>query len=391
MISRRENLLRVFRHERPEWIPVTGHCDPYNQPSREGMDPELAAALGEVRWGDTSTVTLSRYLDLDIMDWYSLPVRIGRRNVTVEKRTEGDIATRIWHTPKGNLTETIRVCRDDSGAVSSNWTEHMVKGPADLPALAAIFEDEIVEPDPDGIKRAGERRDLIGDDGLVLGPMDGTPLGMMFRVYSGVEALAYLWADAPDALRDCFAVMEANYLARLRIGVRSGIDGVVSVDDTSTTAISPAMFEACNLDLTDARASAAHAAGKLYFHHSCGFIRDLLPLYRRTKIDAVHAFTVRPVGNATVAEGRKTLGDRITIVAGLGILSGPMDDRAAVRESIRRMIGEAKPWDHFVLGVAGYPNRTIEQTKFVVDCCRECGPRSPYSGGGGPILAPAEE
>ena len=373
MTTPRENMLKIFRHETPDWLPVTGHCDPYNQPSREGMDPELAAALGEVHWGDTATVTFSRALGLDIMDWYGLPVRTTRRNVTVESRTGGDVTTNIWHTPRGELREVIQVCREDNGAVSSNWTEHMVKGPEDLPAFASIFEDEVIEPDPEGIARTRARRKLIGDDGLVLGAMDGTPLGMMFRIYSGVAALAYLWADAPEALRDCFAVMEANYLKRLKIGVQSDIDAVVGVDDTSTTAISPAMFEACNLDLTDARAAASHAAGKLYFHHSCGMIRDLLPLYRRTKMDAVHAFSVPPVGDVTVAAGRKALGDRITILAGLGILSGPMDDRAAVRGSIRRMIAEAGPGDHFVIGAAGYPNRTMEQTKFVVDCCREFG------------------
>ncbi len=373
MTTARENLLKILRHERPDWIPLTGHCDPYNQPSREGMDPALAEALGEVRWGGTATVTFSRYLGLDIMDWYGMPVRVTRRNVTVESRTTGDVTTRDWHTPQGCLREVIQVCREDNGAVSSNWTEHLIKCPADLPAFAAIFEDEVIDPDADGIQRARARRELIGDDGLVLGPMDGTPLGMMFRVYSGVATLAYLWADAPDALRDCFAVMEANYLKRLKIGVQSDIDVVVSVDDTSTTAISPAMFEACNLDLTDARAEAAHAAGKLYFHHSCGLIRDLLPLYRRTKMDAVHAFSVPPVGNVTVAEGRQALGDRITIMAGLGMLSGPMDDRAAVRAGIHRMIREAGPGDHFILNVAGYPNRTMEQTRFVVDCCRELG------------------
>ena len=369
-------MLKVFRHEIPDWIPVTGHCDPYNQPNREGMDPELAAALGEVHWGGTATVVLSRYLGLDIMDWYGMPVRITRREVTTEEKTEGDVTTRVWHTPKGDLREVSRTCRDRTGAVSSNWTEHPVKGPEDLPALAAIFEDEVIEPNPDGVARTRERRELIGDDGLILGTMDGTPLGMMYRVYSGVATLAYLWADAPNALHDLFAVMEANYLQRLAIGVQSDIDIVVSVDDTSTTAISPAMFEACNLELTDARAEAAHAAGKVYFHHSCGHIRELLPLYGRTKMDAVHAFTIPPIGDVTVAEGRKALGDRITIMAGVQQLPGPMDDRAAVRASIHQMIREAEPWDHFILGVAGYPNRTMEQTKFVVDCCREVGATS---------------
>jgi len=378
MTTRRENLLNVFRHQTPAWIPIAGHCDPYNQPNRTGMDPALARALGEVRWGDTSSVVLSRHLGLDIMDWFGMPaVRIRRRNVTVDQTVEGDVTTRVWHTPHGDLREVIQVCRDPGGSVSSNYTEHLIKGPEDLPAFASLFEDEVIELDPDGVARTRERRTLIGDDGLILGSMDGTPLGMMYRIYSGVAVLAYLWADAPAALRDCFAVMEANYLQRIRIGVQSDIDVVVSVDDTSTTAISPEMFETCNLDLTDARADAAHAAGKLYFHHSCGLIRDLLPLYRRTKMDAVHAFTIPPIGNVTVAEGRQALGDRITIMAGLQQLVDPMDDRPAVRAAIHAMIREAGAGDHFILGLAGYPHRTIEQMQFVVDCCREISPDRP--------------
>ncbi len=45
MITRRENLLKVLRHEKPEWLPITGHCDPYNQPNREGMDPVVAQVI----------------------------------------------------------------------------------------------------------------------------------------------------------------------------------------------------------------------------------------------------------------------------------------------------------------------------------------------------------
>ena len=380
MISRRENLLKVLEHEMPDWLPIAGHCDPYNQPNREGMDAGLADALGEVQWGDESTVTLSRYLGLDIVDWFGMPaVRLSRRNVTVEQTVAGDVTTVVWHTPMGDLREVIRVCRDSTGAVSSNRTEHLVKSPRDLEVLAAIHEDELIEADAEGMARTVERRRLIGDDGMLLGTMVGTPLGMMFRVYSGVATLAYLWADAAATLRDCFAVMEANYSRRLAVGVQSDVDVIVSVDDTSTTAISPAMFEACNLDLTDARAEAAHAAGKLYFHHSCGLIRDLLPLYRQTKMDAVHAFTVPPMGDVTVAEGRRLLGDRITIIAGPGALCGPMDDRPAVRATIHDMVGQAGPGNHFILSIAAYPNRTMEQTKFVVDCCREAGGRQRLS------------
>jgi len=372
MITPRENMLKIFRHERPDWLPVTGHCDPYNQPSREGMDPALASALGEVKWGDESIVTFSRYLGLDILDWFGLPsVRSSRRNVVVEEHVEGDVKTHLWHTSKGDLRETIRILREPGGARSANYTEHLVKSPADLPALAEIFEDELIEPNPEGFEKTRRRRELIGEDGLLIGVLPGTPLGMMYRAYSGVANLAYLFADAPEALRDCFSVMERNYRRRLEIGLQSEVDIIVSVDDTSTTAISPAMFETYNLDLTDGRADLTHQAGKIYFHHSCGLIRDLLPLYRRTRMDAVHAFTIPPIGNVTVAEGRRRLGNRITIIAGVMQLAGPMNDRAAIRADIHRMIGEAEEGDHFILGVAAYPNRTMEETRFVVDCCRE--------------------
>ncbi len=337
------------------------------------MEPELAEALEDVHWGGEATVIFSRALGLDICDWFRMPLRITRRKVEVEHETDGDLTRRTWHTPEGVLREAIRVCRDSTGAVSSNWTEHAIKGPADLPILAAIFDDELIEPDPEGIERTRRRRELIGDDGLILGPMDGTPLGMMYRVFSGVATLAYLWADAREDLLALFTAMERNYLKRLAVGTQSDVDAVVTVDDTSTTAISPAMFEACNLDITNTRAKAAHEAGKFYFHHSCGLIRDLLPLYRQTEMDAVHAFTIPPLGDVTVGEGRRALGQRVTIIAGVEQLAQPMDDPAATRASIHAMIREAEPWDHFILNVAGYPHRTMEQTRFVVDCCRELG------------------
>ena len=57
-------MLKILRHVVPQRMPVTGHVDPYNQPNRKGMDPELA----EVQRGDEGTVILSHYLELDIVD-----------------------------------------------------------------------------------------------------------------------------------------------------------------------------------------------------------------------------------------------------------------------------------------------------------------------------------
>ena len=112
MATPRENLLKVFRHERPDWVPVTGPCDPCSQPNREGMDPGLAAALGEVQWGDTATVTSSRALGLDIMDGFGMPVvRISRQNAAIGQTVEGGSTTRTTEGPTGR-----RCCRGRGAA-----------------------------------------------------------------------------------------------------------------------------------------------------------------------------------------------------------------------------------------------------------------------------------
>jgi len=359
--------LEVFRCGNPEWIPLVTHVDPYNQPGRDGMDPALAEAMGTVGWQDENTVRLSRYLGLDILDYMGEPISVKRKNVTVERHQDGTDTIEIWHTPDGTLRQASRLCRDDG---TSYLVEHLVKTPSDLPALAAIFEDEELALEPDAAAAMQRRRQLIGDDGMLQCFMAGTPLGMMYRVYSGVETLAYLYRDAHQALMDLFSVMEMNYQRRLSISLQAPADTYVGMDDTSTTVISPAMFEQCNLDLTDQRADLCHAAGKLYFHHSCGLIRDLLPLYARTRMDAVHTFTEPPLGNVTIAEGRKLLGDRIAIHAGVSAIADESWEPEVMHKSVNNLFASITTQDHVVLCIAAYPHRTMDQMKAVVEACR---------------------
>jgi len=371
-ITPRENILRVLRHERPQWIPVTAHVDPYNQPSHEGMSPALQAKFKKVEWGGDSIVTFSRALGLDIADFvWPPPVRCQRKNVTLEERTDGADHITIWHTPAGELRQVIRQQREDG---TTFQVEHLVKSPADFPALAAIFADETWELDPKMTHNLSERRQLIGDDGLLMVSLPGTPLGMLFRQYCTVENLAYLWADAEPELHELFAIMERNYLTQYQLlaGLES-VDVLIGMDDTSTTVLSPAMFGACNLELTNRRADLAHAAGKFYFHHSCGLIKDLLPLYRQTRMDAVHAFSPPPLGNVTIAEGRPLLGDRITIYTPPYVMADPNWDVAAARAAVQQEFAQAGNGDHLIICLCAYPHRTMEQSKFVADCCREFG------------------
>lgn len=200
-------------------------------------------------------------------------------------------------------------------------------------------------------------------------PMPGTPLGMMYRRYMNVETLSYPWADAPELPEETFRVMEKNYRKHLELCSALAVDAFVIMDDTSTTVISPRMFELFNLDYTDRMAEVAHCGGKFYFHHSCGLLRGLLPLYRQTKMDAVHGFCVQPLGDVTLEGGRRLLGDQITIIAGLVQLFGPMDDREAVRESVQQMLESVSSRKRLILSLAPNPAKGMVDLLFILNEC----------------------
>ena len=360
MISRRENLMRVFRHEMPDWIPVTGHCDPYNQPHRDGMDPKLAQQLGDVQWSDESTVQLSRYMGLDVADWYFPPVTIQPAgNVREEIKVEGEDTITLWHTPTGTLRQIVR---QPVGGVAYT-VEHFIKSAADLEPMAAYYESLVIELDSKRLPDLQRRHALIGDDGIIMCSMAGTPLSELIRKLAGVETTTYLAVDVPNELQTLFAVMTRRQIESHSLAASlTGIDAIVGVDDTSTTTQNPAMFEEYCVDYTNRMADAVHAQGKLYIHHSCGLIKDLLGLYRQTRMDAVHALQIPPLGNITIREAKQALGDQIVIYATLNQMFGSLENWPAVCQSIREMFEGAAPGNNFLLVIGADPNVNMATT-----------------------------
>ena len=91
--------------------------------------------------------------------WEEMP------HVSVETKNEGDIAVKIYHTPKGDLTTRSKThlgrIKDDDIDIS---TEGMIKGIQDYAAAIFMIEDTILHLDmnifPDAVRD-------IGTDGIV--------------------------------------------------------------------------------------------------------------------------------------------------------------------------------------------------------------------------------
>lgn len=272
----RENLLKSLRCEGPEWIPLCLALTPNEHPIRE-----IPAALADVfdsaniTWGDyeKNSRLLKKLGDVLGAEDYLVPVNapallksdtcLGRS----ERLNARQTAT-ILSTPKGELRE-VTTCVEGA---PSMVTERFVKTTEDAVRLTAYFASLKVESSPDRVRSARVVKALVGESGALFCRAEGTPLGMCYRVYFDLANLIYLIADEPAVMGDLFAVMEEKYLqlyARM-LQEAPEIDAFFGMDDTSTTLISPAMFEQYNVELTNRRADLCHRHGKLYLHHSCG-------------------------------------------------------------------------------------------------------------------------
>lgn len=368
-LSPRDNLLKVFRHEQPAWIPAhIGHVGPGELPEgfRRGMPPELDAALGTIQWCDGSARVLDEHLGFDVLDACNSPVRWERNRVRVDRTTHDNGMTRVttYKTPRGEMREVYQQLGDSPYCV-----EHVVKSNQDLPALTAFFENATPVVDPAAIDALRQRKALVGDRGLVFCALPGTPLGMMVRAYAGPETMAYLWADRGEDLRRLFEAMTEYSVREARLCAELGVDLIYNMDDTSTTCISPAMFEESCMEYTDRMADAVHSCGAFYVHHSCGHIRQLLDLYRQTKMDAVDALNLAPprgMGDVTeMAEALERLGPRIAILTKVRLEQQRSD--ADCLEEVAAAFRNAAPGKNIVFAVRG---ADFAQTRLLADECR---------------------
>jgi len=364
MITCRENLLRVFRHQEPDWVPVITLADDYNRPSH------LPASFYAQARGLDTTLLLSRYFDVDVLDRFGGGYAEAYRQVRYTRTADSPIETERWETPHGTLTRRVKRMEYPGGSGGEpnlvTWfpIEYPIKSAGDYAAMRDVFEDVDYRVDGEAI---ADRMKLIGDDGVLTLCAPASPLGMCVRVYSGVEHLALAYADQRADLVRLLDAMGESYYRLLRSLADTMADAVISYDDTTTQAISPAMFRELELPYMKRAADILHDGGKAYIHHACGHVRGLLADFRGAPIDGFDGPAGPPVGNTTAAQARQGFGD--------GIFSMPFVEEYAlrsgepetIRNAVRSMFEPAGSRRNFIVDVVAPPALAVENLWVAVD------------------------
>jgi len=337
MLTPRENMLRVFRHEEPEWVPITTVCDSYTRPIH------MPEGFFQGFNGIHAPWALARYLDIDY--WHRCDAyTIRYRNVEYTATTDGDSRMERWETPYGVITARSQAVHfatpvpDEPQLETSFPAEYPVKSVQDYRAFAHIIENMVYEFRPEV---PAQKAQDIGERGIVVATAPSSPLGICVRSYMGVEHLGIAFHEHPHELRDLLERIGDKYLEAYRGIALTAADATINYDDTTTLAISPRMFRELEVPFLNKAADIMHARNKFFIHHACGHVLRILEDLRNTRIDVLDGPYAPPFGDTTVAQARQGLGDRIVITPPIDDETMQTNDPEAIRSYVRGMFEQA--------------------------------------------------
>lgn len=252
------------------------------------------------RYRKMTDLELADALDLDHMAGGGSPVVCSndRVQVTVQQRN-GRRITR-WRTPERTLTG---ISGFDAGSQSWHPIEFPIKTLEDLRAARLIFAHNLFEASDRLVRNNHERLRAVGDRGIVLVGMGISPLMNLIQHLMGPESTYYFLSDYPDEMEELIGLMHEERIRYLKCLLAScPFDYVCSVENTSTTLLSPEVFEKyCWRHLDDYGRLIAQA-GKKHVLHMCGKLKALLPRINELPSTAIEAYTAPPVGDTTIAD-----------------------------------------------------------------------------------------
>ncbi|MDQ1300178.1 MAG: Methylcobalamin:coenzyme methyltransferase [Chloroflexota bacterium] len=323
MLTSRQRLLTILRHQIPDRYPWAPLLDGYFM---QGLPPEQEAA---------GIPAFLRSIEADILLRHVPCWRVEYDGVGVTEAKTGRGTARAIETPLGKLTERSE---HHPGAETAYVTEYYIKTPDDYAAAGYWLTHQRPTPDYAATQRV---MDEAGEEGLVTVNAGSPPLTAFFR-FLPQEQVSFEFYDHPERLDKLAEAAHAFTFAQAQVAAASPAEVVVAyAADITTRLVSPKMFERYALPFLQETARVLHAAGKVFVLHTCGDVAALLPMMRRSGIDAIDSLSEPPLGNTPFEAAMAELGDGVCLIGGVSpvvLANGTPDDvRAHVLDLFGRV------------------------------------------------------
>jgi hypothetical protein len=230
------------------------------------------------------------------------------------------------------------------------WPEMFVKSWRDLGALRYMFEHTRYEPD---YALAAERRDLIGDNGIVLCYLPRSPFMVTNVLLAGVEAVSFAIADAPEEFDETMAALTRSLDQAAEIAVGSPAECLMIPDNISSEAVGKRRYTRYVRPFHERWTQRIRAAGKISCVHIDGTLKGLVREISEAGFDFLEAMTPHPVGDLPVEEWKNWVDERVVMWGGIpGLYFTDLVNDAEFDAFVIRLLRTMTSAPRYVLGVA---------------------------------------
>ncbi len=300
-MTNRERILATLRLEEvdrlPVWLKMTNRTWQSSQPAP---------------YCDMRAEELLRRAGCDLMlDCWAGAAR-ETPHVDWSVTSEDGLRRTVMETPDGLL-----VAEETFDCYTESWhpTRFPVQAVDDLRRLRWLFEDAAYAVAPHEAQQwARRQQELEARDAFTITGVGPSPLMNMVEHVCGAEQTMYLLHDEPELFGETLDLMHADRMAELRVLLpHVAADSFWLIENTSTTLISPQLFERfCVPHLTD-YGQLIRDHGLVAVHHMCGKLNALLEMIDGLPAQVNEAFTTPPVGDTMLADGRARMPSKALI------------------------------------------------------------------------------
>ena len=295
---------------RERWLSAL-RCEPLD---RLPFWPKLDAAYvpyQEEPYRSMSVDDLHEFVGSDRHAGVGACAKTIRKETSIESSRTNGTMTIGYETPIGKLNAVNKF-----DPISHSWhpSEFPIKTKEDIEIMRYFVMDAAEEPDEKQVEQANATSEKIGEDAITATGIGISPLMDWLQHLAGIENGHFMLNDCRDEVESLFDAMHEKLCRRAEIvSEKSPASIVYSVENTSTTLISPDMFRKyCYNHLMD-YGNIITSNGKFHILHQCGHLKKLLADIEELPSNGIEAFTSPPVGNTTLKDGRDVFATKCLI------------------------------------------------------------------------------
>lgn len=269
--------------------------------------PKIFASYLAVHRTDSlhSLEALHTYIGSDRHEGIADCLREVRENTSLAEVMLPDQRARklVYRTPYSDLEQ-----HELWDETTQSW--HPVKHPVetldDIRVMTAFYRDSRWEVDREALELARAGKAALGETAVSVGGIGSSPFMQWIETLAGIENAHLLLADYPEAVGELLEAIHVPLLQRAELlAVHHPADIFYLMENTSTTLLSPDQYRRYNQPHLHAYAACLRAYDRSCVLHMCGKLLHLLPDLATIPAAAFEAFTSPPLGDTTLAAGRR--------------------------------------------------------------------------------------